>query len=152
MGVAALPLTAKLILAASALSAVSSISQGRAANKQAEFTAAVGRQHADRTRQISASEEEDFRRRQAQAFGEMRAARGVSGTESGTGSSLLSSQDFAAETELQARRIRAGGETQATRLEQQAELTRRVGRSLQRRGLLRAGASLLSGAAEAFDR
>ena len=139
------------LLIAAGLSAVGSISQGQAASSQAKFQAAVGEQQATRTRQIAVGDEEDFRRKQSRLLAERRAALGKSGTEIGTGTSLLAAEDFAAETELQALRIRSGGETQATRLQQQAELTRRKGRSQQLTGYLRGGASLLSGFA-GFDR
>lgn len=132
-------------LIAAGLAATSSISQGQAAKQQAKFQSAVQDQQAARERQISASSEDDFRRQQFALLAERRAAMGKSGVEGNTGTPLLAASDFAAETELQARRIRAGGETQATRLEQQAGLTRRAGKNDQQQGFLRAGSSLLSG-------
>ena len=143
--------TSTAILLAAGVTAVSAISQGQAARSQARFQAAVNEQQAARERLISAGEEEDFRRRQSRLFAQRRAALGKSGVEIGTGSPLLVASDFAAEIELQALRIRSGGETRATRLEQQALLTRRAGRSAQRRGFLRAGASLLTGFAQAQE-
>lgn len=124
----------------------SAISQGQATRKRAKFQAAVGVQQAGRQRLISAAEEEDFRRRQSAALAQFRAAGGAAGIEAGTGTALITAKDFAAETELQALRIRAGGETQATRLEQQAELTLAGGKAAEQRGFFRAGSSLLSGA------
>ena len=144
--------TSTALLIAAGITAASAISQGQAAKKQAKFQAAVNEQKAARERQFSASEEKDFRRRQSQLFAERRAALGAAGIEIGTGTPLIAAGDFAAETELQALRIRSGGETQATRLEQQAQLRRAAGRSAQRQGFFRAGASLLSGYGEAFDR
>lgn len=141
--------TTALLLAAG-VSAAGSIAAGQAARGQGDFQAAVSRQQAGRTREIAAAEEQDFRRRQSRSFAQRRAAMGASGVEIGTGSSLLASGDFAAETELNALRIRAGGATQATRLEQQARLQRAAGRSRQKRGFFRAGASLLTGFGEAF--
>lgn len=139
-------------VAAAAAGAAASIQQGRAARKQAKFTAAVQRRQAERERQVAAGAEEDFRRRQSRLMAERRAALGGAGIEGGAGSPLLGSEDFAAETELQALRIRSGGETQATRLEQQAQLTTAAGRQAQRQGFARAGASLLSGVSAAFGR
>ena len=138
-------------LTAGALSAIGNISQGQTARAQSEFQAKVGEQQASRERQVAAGEEEDFRRKQSRILAERRAAMGKSGVELGTGTPLLAASDFAAEAELNALRIRAGGETQAIRREQQAELTRRAGRSAQQRGYLRGGASLLSGYAGAFQ-
>lgn len=129
------PATASLIIGAAA-SLGGTVLQSRAASKQAEFQSAVQRQQADRERQIAAAQEEDFRRQQSRLLASSRAARGASGVQSGTGSPLLVAEDFAAETELQALRLRAGGDTQATRLEQQAALTRQGGRSRARSGLL----------------
>lgn len=133
-------------VASAVVSAGGAALQARAALKQAEFQSTVQRQQAERERQIAAAQEEDFRRRQSRLMAARRAAGGASGVQTGTGSPLLASEDFAAETELQALRIRAGGETQATRLEQQAALTRSRGRSARTAGLIGAGTSLLSGA------
>lgn len=131
--------------AASIVGGVASVAQGVAANKQAQFQASVNEQQAARERQVSAAEEEDFRRRQSRVFAKGRAEAGASGIDIGTGSSLLAAGDFAAETELQALRIRSGGATRATRLRQKAQLTRQAGRSNQLTGFLRGGASLLTG-------
>lgn len=138
-------------LLAAGLSAVSAISQGQAAKKQANFQAAVNEQQAARERQVAAGEESDFRRQQSALLAERRAALGKSGIDISKGTPLLTASDFAAETELQALRIRSGGETQATRLQQQAALTRAGGKAAQRQGFFRAGSSLLSGYSE-FNR
>lgn len=138
------------LLIAAGVSAAGAISQGAAQADRANFEAAVTRQRAGRTREIAAAEEEDFRRNQSRSFAQRRAALGASGIDIGTGSSLLAAGDFAAETELNALRIRAGGKTQATRLEQQAQLLRAGGRSAKQRALFRAGASLLTGFGRAY--
>lgn len=140
------------LLIASGLAATSALSQGYAANQQSRFEANVSQQQATREREIAASEEQDFRRRQSAVLAERRAALGGSGIQTTTGSPLLSSEDFAAEVELQARRIRAGGQIRATRLEQQASLLRARGRTARTQGLFRAGSSLLSGFSEFNDR
>jgi len=147
----ALGLGTSIALASAGLSALGAISQGRAANKQAEFQAKVQEQQAQRNRDIAEVEEKDFRRSQSQLLAQRRAALGASGVEQGTGTPLLAAEDFAGETELQARRIRAGGNVGASRLEQQAGLTRAAGRSSQQRGLFRGGSSLLSGIGRAFE-
>ena len=67
------------------------------------------------------------------------------------GSPLLVSEDFAAEVEFQALRIRSGGELRATRAEQQATLQRLKGRAARTSGFTRGGALLLSGAGKAFS-
>jgi len=137
-----------LALIAAAAAAAGSIQQGQAIKAQSKFQAAVNEQQAARERLVSAGEEQDFRRQQSALLAERRAALGKSGIDIGKGTSLLAASGFAAETELQAQRIRAGGETQASRLEQQAVLTRAGGRAAQQQGLFRAGSSLLSGYSE----
>lgn len=138
------------LLTAAALSAAGSISQGRAGKKQAQFEAGIGEQQAGREREIAIAEEGDFRKRQSAVLAERRAAMGGSGVQTGTGTPLLAFEDFATEVELQARRIRAGGETRATRLEQEASLRRVAGRNAQTQGYFRAGSSLLSGYGQTF--
>ena len=138
------------LLTAAGLSAAGSISQGRAAKKQAQFEAGISEQQAQREREISAAEEGDFRKKQSAILAERRAALGGAGVQLSTGTPLLASEDFAAEVELQARRIRSGGQTRATRLEQEAALRRAAGRNAQTQGLFRAGSSLLSGYGQAF--
>lgn len=137
-------------IAAAGLAGGGAIAEGRASEKQSKFQADVGKQQATRERQISEAEETDFRRRNRALLASKRAAMGASGVDISAGSPLLAFGDFAAEAELQAQRIRSGGEVRATRLEQQAELDKMAGRQAKRRGFSRAGASLLSGASRAF--
>lgn len=143
----ALSTTAALTLigAGSAVSALGAIQQGRAAAAQARFQAAVQEQQATREQQLAEQREQDFRRRQSREMASRRAILGASGVEASAGSPLLVSEDFAGETELQALRIRNQGEVTATRLEQQAQLTRMQGRAARTAGFFRAGSSLLSG-------
>lgn len=138
------------LMAAGGLGLVGGIAEGKAARAQADFQARVNEQQAVRERQVSKEEEKDFRRVQSSNFAERRAAMGASGVDIGSGSPLMASGDFAAEVELQAQRIRSGGDVRATRLEQEAALTRAAGRAAQRQGILRGGASLLGSAARAF--
>ncbi len=119
-----------------ALSAIGAIRQG-------SLQSSALAQQAERERQQSEIREEDFRRKQARLEGTRRARLGAAGVEPGAGSPLLASEEFAGESELQALRIRSGGEAVATRLEQQAQLTRSKGRT-------RAGSLLLSGTSRAF--
>lgn len=139
-------------VASTVVGAVGAISQGQAAKKQANFQAAIERQRAERERQEAAARESDFRRDQARLMGKRIAAMGGSGVESGTGSPLLASEDFAAEAELQALRIRNSGEVMSTRLEQSARLQEMAGRNAARAGFFRAGSLLISGAGDAYDK
>ena len=138
-------------IAGTALSAFSAIQQGRAAAQQSAFQAGVLRQQAERERLQAASDEEDFRRRQSRLLSSRRARLGASGVDPAAGSPLLVGEDFAGEVELQALRIKTGGEVRATRLEQQAGLERFRGRSARRAGFIRGGSLLLSGAGRAFS-
>ena len=132
------------------VSVVSNISQGNEARRQAEFLAATTRQQAVREREIAGIQEEDFRREQRRILAQRRAALGAAGVELATGTPLLAAEDFVTEVELQALRIRSVGATSATRLRQQASLTSAAGRSKQRSGFFRAGASLLTGLGTIF--
>jgi hypothetical protein len=139
-------------VASAAVGALSAIQQGRQQKQQSEFQAAVERQRAERERLIAASNEDDFRRQQSRLQASRRAALGGSGVESSTGSPLLVSEDFASEIELQALRIRNGGEVNATRAEQNAQLLQVQGRNAQTGGFFRAGGSLLRGAEKVFGK
>ena len=141
-----------LLVAGSLFSAFGAIQQGQAAERQGKFQAGILRQQATRERQQSAADEADFRRRQSVVLSRRRAALGASGVDQATGSPLLVAEDFAGETELNALRIRAGGETRATRAEQQANLQLFAGRAKRRQGFVRGGALLVSGAGRAFER
>ena len=134
-----------------AISAISSIVTGISSYQQASLQSKILQQQAATERQKAIAEEEDFRRRQSRVMAARRAALGGAGIDPVAGSPLLASEDFANEVELQARRIRAGGETRATRLEQQAMLDRRSGRSALMGGVFRSGSLLLQGAGKAFS-
>lgn len=139
------------LLASTAVSTVSAIKQGQDANKQSKAQAAILREQAANQRTQSAADESDFRKNQSRIMAARRAAMGASGVQQGAGSPLLVSEDFASEVELQAQRIRSGGEVRATRLEQQAKLERSAGSSAATAGFLRGGSLLLTGAGRAFS-
>lgn len=132
-------------LAGSGLAASGAMRQGSAASSAADFQARVLQQQAEQERRIVASSERDFRRDQSRLMAQRRAALGGSGVEGASGSPLLVSEDFAAETELQAQRIRQGGEITANRLRDRAALVRAEGDSARSAGVLSATGSLLSG-------
>ena len=138
-------------VAGGVISAIGAVQQGNAARSQANLQAQVLQQQAGRDRQQAAADEADFRTRQSRVLAARRAALGASGVDPSSGSPLLVSQDFAGETELQALRIRTGGEVQATRAEQQAQLQRFQGRAAQTSGFIRGGSLLVGGTAKAFS-
>lgn len=138
-------------LASAAVSTVGAIAQGQAAKKQAKSQARIVGEQAASEREAAVASEADFRSNQSRLMAARRAAMGASGVRQSTGSPLLVSEDFAGEVELQAQRIRKGGEVRATRLEQQGSLLRKQGRAAQTGGFLRAGSLLLSGAGKSFS-
>ena len=148
MAVAAVP--AWVMWAGLAVSAVGAVQQGMAASQQAKLQAGILGQQAAQERKQAAANERDFRASQSRVAAARRAALGGAGIQQGAGSPLLVSEDFAGEVELQALRIREGGEIRATRAEQQASLQRLAGRQARTGGFLRSGSLLLSGAGRTF--
>lgn len=143
-------IAAAAAIASAGVGAYGAIQQGQQAAAQSRFQSAVMRQQAERERMEAGAAEDDFRRQQSRLFARRRALLGGTGVDPATGSPLLTSQDFAAETELQALRIRSGGQVRATRLEQSADLERMRGRNAQTGSYFRAGSLLLSGAGRAY--
>ena len=137
-------------IASGALQALGAIQKGQAAQSQANLQAGILRQQAESARLKAAADEEDFRRNQSRALAFRRAALGASGAQPAAGSPLFVSEDFAGEVELQALRIRSGGELRATRAEQQAALQRFQGRAARSAGFTRGGALLITGAGKQF--
>ncbi|HIC82452.1 MAG TPA: hypothetical protein EYP07_16035 [Kiloniellaceae bacterium] len=131
-------------LAGAAVGAVGSVAAGQAQADAAAFNAQVAQQQAERERQIAEREAADFRRQQSRVLAASRARRAGSGV-TFQGSPLLVDEATAAEIELSAQNILAGGATRASRLEQQAALDRANARSARTGGVLGAGATLLTG-------
>ena len=131
--------------------AASSLREGQEAESQADFEAAVKAQQAERERRIAAGDEEGFRIAQSRLQGDRTAQLGASGVDPTTGSPVDTGGDLAAEIELQALRIREGGQVRGTRLDQESLLTSAAGDTARTRGQARAGASLLRGAGTAIS-
>ncbi len=140
-----------LLLGATAVSAAGAAAGGIAEKNKSDFSAAEQVQNAVRAKEISDLNAEDFLRGASKSFADSRAAGGGSGVQLNTGSNLIAAHDHAAEVENQARRIRAGGQTELQRGVEQAQLTKLAGKSAQTRGFFRAGSSLLSGASKTFS-
>jgi hypothetical protein len=140
--------------AAAAVAAAGTIYAGMQANQQAKTQANILNQQADRERQQAAENEAEFRDQQARAEATRRAILGGSGVRLDTGSPLLASEDFAGDVELQALKIRNGGDVTATRLQQSAALTRAQGSALQTGSYFRAGSLLIAGGGKSgfFDK
>ena len=137
---------AALTAAAAVVAAGSSVAAGVAAKGQADAQAEVAEQQAEAERIRAQERKRDFQKRQDRLRASVRAAGGARGIEVGTGSPLLADLDFSKETELQAERIRRGGELSATRLEQRAGFLQSQGRTALAAGGIEAGGSLLRGA------
>lgn len=138
-------------IVAAAASAAASLYGGIQANQQAKAQASIYNQQAERERQQAKADEEEFRNQQQRAMARRRAVMGASGVDLSTGSPLLASEDFASETELQALKIRNGGEVRGTRLQQQAALTAAKGRSDMTSGFIRGGSLLFSAGEKAAE-
>ncbi|NIA66971.1 hypothetical protein HBA54_00015 [Pelagibius litoralis] len=134
-------------IASAAVSAVGTISAGKAQADAAEFNAQIAQQQAERERQIAEREAADFRRREGRVLAASRARRAGSGVTS-QGSPLLVDEVTAAEIELGAQNILVGGATSATRLQQQAALDRSRARSAKTGAFLDAGSTLLTTAGQ----
>lgn len=134
-----------LTLVGTLLSAAGSLAAGRAEARTAEFNAAMAQQQAVRERDIARREAEDHRRRNGRLLATARARRAGSGVTS-EGSPLMVDEAGAAEIELGARNILAGGAAAAYRYRQSAALDRARAGSARTAGLLRAGTTLLTAA------
>lgn len=130
-------------LAALAISAFGAIKQGQAANSAAKFEAEQLRQQGIRDREIAVQNSADFRDREARRQATLRARVAGSGTTL-EGSPLAVLNDLAAETEFQALRIEAGGDTAANQAGNQGAIRLFEGRAAKQAGFLSAGSSLLT--------
>jgi len=140
-----------LMLGQAIMGGIGAIAGGNAAKKQADFQASVANQQAEQEITAAAEAERDFRRNQDAQLAESRAAAGAGGIRLDAGSTLASFVDFKGEEELQAQRIRKGGEIKAQRLRQGAQLDQMAGSAAQLQGFTRAGSTLLTGFANYKD-
>ncbi len=138
-----------LAIAAAAVSAVGSISQGKAAKDAADFQAELGQRQAERERQIAERDAELFARKQSADRAGTRAVRAASGV-TGEGSTLLVDETLIDEALLGEETIRRGGEAKASTLQAEASLARFRGRAARTAGFTKAGSTLLTAAAKAF--
>ena len=132
------------------LSALGAARQGEAMAEGQKFAAAVQRQQAEQARLQGLSDEAAYRSATSRKLASRRALLAASGVEPGEGSPLMVSEDFAGEAELNALKLRANAGISATRLKQQAVLSRFEGTNARRSGYGRAGALILSGLGQTF--
>lgn len=142
-----------VLTAASALvSVVGDIRAGQAGAVQAAFQSRVLHQQAAFARQRAARQEAVFRRDIRRFKGTQRALLAKSGVKVEEGSPLLLQVETAAQAELEALTIRAGGDITAARLRREAILQRMRGQFSRTAGFIGAGESLLSGASKIAER
>ncbi len=136
--------TDAVMAGAGLVSAIGSVQQGRAQESAANRQAAITEQQARREREIG---ELDARRREKEnraLMARQRNIMGGSGIDISTGTALLLQADTARDAKFDENLIRAGAETRATRMRQQANETRRSGTSQRNSSYFRAGTTLLS--------
>jgi len=131
------------LAAGTGITALSVLQQGMQANANAKFESQQLAIQAKRDQEIAKINAEDFRNSEARRQATLRARVGGSGVTM-EGSPLAVMSNIADEAEFQALRIEAGGDP--TQARNAATLKRVEGRSAQRAGFMRAGATLLSGA------
>lgn len=149
-----MPAFTTIALAATAIgagvSAVSAIKAGKAQNSMAKRQAKLQDQDAATSLEVAAANERDYRRDASFTMASRRAGLGAQGV-TAEGTPSLVDESMVMESELQALRIRTGGQNEASRLKQQAKFTRKGGQNAQTAGYYRAGASLLSGIGDTFS-
>lgn len=141
-----------IMAVSSGISAIGQIQAGQAAAAQAAFQSRVLHQQAAFARQRAARQEAVFRRDIKQFRGTQRVLLAKAGVRVAEGSPLLLQVETAAQAELEALTIRAGGDITAARLRQEAILQRMRGQSSRTAGFIGAGKSLLSGASSIAER
>jgi len=139
-----------LTVVSTAVGVYSAYSQGQAQQKAAKYNAKVAENQATAARNAAAVREQQHRERIRQLAGTQRANSGASGIAL-EGSPLLVMADTLEQAELDAQRIRYGGEVSATGFESQARLQRFQGAQAAQAGMIGAGSTLLSGAAKAMS-
>lgn len=146
----ALPVAAIIAIVSAIGSTYAAVEQGRAASKAARYNAALAEQEAEQERQRGRFEERRSRVRGKALLSAIQSGYGTAGVAS-EGTPLLVQAEQAGEIELEALLLRHGGETAALRSTSEARLQRFRGSQLRRESTIRAGTTLLTGAARAYD-
>ena len=139
-----------LVAASTAVSAVSTIQQGKAQRKAAEYNAQVNEQNAIAAKNKAKYDESIHRERIKRLLSSQKAAIGASGLNL-SGSPLLATLDTAEKGELDALAIRYGGTVAANKYKSAAGAYRMKGKSAQTTSYYNAGTTLLSGANRAYN-
>lgn len=132
----------EVLAIAQTVAAIGTVVEGIGAYGQARAQAKVQKQQAAHRRQVAQRDEEDLRRRQRATMARQRALMGAAGVDLSSGTPLRLAEQTAEEAEYQALRLRSQGVTEATRLRQQASLTKQQGTMALLGGVTRGGAQL----------
>lgn len=145
---AALPF---VMMAGAAMSAVSAVQQGKAAQAAAQFNATIARQNAEISREQTRAQVGQHDREQILRMGAIRAAQGKSGGAANEGSVLDILADTAAQGELQRQDIIYRGALTERGFRNDAALDEFSGKNAKRQAYLQAGSELLQGGASAYS-
>jgi hypothetical protein len=146
---AVLPVIAVIAtVAAAGISAYASYESGQAQKEAGKYNAAVAENNAIAARNSAMLAEEDHREKSRRILATIRARSGASGTTM-EGSPLLVLSDSARQSEIDALRIRYGGELEATGYKAQAGLSLFQGDQAATAGALTGGATMLTGLGQA---
>ncbi len=130
-------------LASAVVSGIGSFAASQAQANAAEYNAEMAQQQAERERQIAERDAKDHRRSQSRLLASARARRAGSGV-TYQGSPLLVDEATAAEIELGAQDLLAGGAARAYGYRQEAALSRTRAGGIRRGAYLSAGSTLLT--------
>lgn len=131
------------MIAGTAMSAISSIQQGQAAQQAGQYNAAIAQQNAAASRQQAEANAAAQQRKARMQIGAMRAGYGASGVGI-EGSPLDVIESSATLAELDRQNILYGGEMKSTGYESTAGLELMRGSAAETQGLMSAGSTLLS--------
>lgn len=137
-------------VASAAISAYSAYSSGQSQKKASEYNAEMQRRAADDALQTGANEAAEHRDKVRQIMSSQVAATGAAGLNTASGTPLQILTETAGVGELDALRIVNNAQRRAYGMNAQAELDVFQGKAAGRAGFMNAGASLLSGASNAY--
>jgi len=137
-----------MMAAATVASSYSAYRSSREQARQAKFNARVAVQAAENERRRAAYEERRHRERTRKLLAAQEVQYALAGVDT-EGSPLMVRAESAAQAEMDAIMIRAGGDWEAARYRSEAMLSGMQARAARRAGALRAGTTLLSGGSQA---
>ena len=142
-------ISAIIAVAGAMFSAYGAIQQGQAASDVAKYNAEVAEQEAQAARNKAAYEEGLYRDNAEKLKARQRMSFLASGVDISEGTPLLSLGESAANIEMDAMAIRYGGEAEAIKAKQAAQLYGMKGKQAVQASYFQAGSSLMTGAAQA---